>query len=420
MHVDVKDEIVPVITFSIFMIIVFYQLCNCAIALANERLKFFRRFWNLVDFTILIMSISIVLLTVHKMQLVIDLLELLNKTKRNKFINYYPVLYYDKLLTLMSALLICIATFRTWKYLRFGMMFRVFERTLVKQLKPLTGLLICNIITLMMFSLYGFITFGSFSHDFRNLGVTFTTMLLLSLNLKSGENLDIEILQQYSSSTGSIFYVSFTMVMLLIINLYITIIIIYYEESLEHFTEEELKYSVLDYARDEFRFLSRYFGRYIKSLRLKSGEDSPDRIQPKTHRYTNSHVIEDADIIKMASLAAGTTHNFLFRSDSKDLDEKDYTVMAKIAGLLLRGSNQNQKHIFFLTEGSRDIKIIPDERLLKMEKIVRRIFGEKVVETPLKYEIDRVTLKKLENHHKLLNIINRIVGNINIVNVRRR
>ncbi|GJQ80310.1 hypothetical protein Trydic_g12193 [Trypoxylus dichotomus] len=423
-HVDISSELIPVIVFTVLLIIVFYQICNCMARLVQKRLKFFKGFWNVVDLIILTLSISMIVLSALKAEFVGHVLDKLEHTKKNKFINYYNVVYYDKLLTLMYALLICIATLRIWKYLRFGVMFKVFERTLITQLKPITGVLVYNVAILTMFSLAGFIIFSSFSENFRTLEETFTCMTLISLNFDM-ENFDFETLEQYAPIEGYIFYTVFTLAMLMIVNVYITVIIIYYEESLKYYIEKELKYSVLDYAKDEFYYLTRYFARYLRSLRLKGGQEATRKVHPNTHRYLDAHVIDDWILCKMAAIATGISQNYLNRRDVHHvLKAKDFEIMFRIAYYTVKPQRQSRKHIFFMGQGQDRPKFVPDERLLEMESIVRRILEKDesiTTKTDKKesYAIDRLTLKKLENMNKFLNMVNRFVGNIQFVSTRK-
>ncbi|KAK9730265.1 Polycystin domain [Popillia japonica] len=420
MHVDASSQIIPLMVFTIFLIVIFYQACNCTLGIIYQRLLFFKGFWNILDLIILAFSITLIVTSGYKMEFLDDILDKIERTQKNKFINYYSVVYYDRLITLMSAILICIATLRIWKYLRFGIMFRVFEKTLVKQMRPLMGVFIYNMITLTMFSLAGYLIFSSFSENFKNLDATFTSMMLLSLNFNT-ENFGLEEMLDYLPNLAYIFYASFTLAMLMIVNVYITVIIIYYEESREYYIEKQFKYSVLDYARDEITFLACYFARYIKNLRLKGGETERKRVTPKNRRYTGAHIVGDWYLRKMAAISAGVVKNFLFVRRKRSLEQIDFQVMVRIAyyTVLDPDKRDKRKHIFFVSEKEGNVKYIPDTRLLQMERILNELLSDRS-NVKQKYRTDRLTLERLTNINKVLNIINDVVGNIELVKNKKR
>ncbi|KAI4461817.1 map/microtubule affinity-regulating kinase [Holotrichia oblita] len=210
--------------------------------------------------------------------------------------------------------------------------------------------------------------------------------------------------------------------MLMLVNVYITVIIIYYEESREYYIQKEFKYSVLDYARDEFTFLTCYFTRYIKSLRLKGGEDTRKKVTPKTHRYTGARIIRDWSLRKMAAISAGVAQNFLFIPGKTGLEKIDFQIMVRIAYYTVLDPDKRDKtHIFFVGEREGTVRYIPDTRLLQMERIVKELLKDNGKHNTKKnYGTDQITLKKLRNINKALNIINNVVGNIEFVRIKKK
>lgn len=253
--------------------------------------KFFWNFWNVLDIFIIITTICSIGINFYRASLISTLIDLLETSSNNDFISFAPVMHFTKVLQVVYAVLICMTVIRLWKYLRFGLVFRVMENTIVESRGPILTLFCYHLIAITAFSLTGFLIFGNDDQYFQNIVASTSTLVLLSLNLYF---FDLNEVLSKHGSLGYLFFMVFVLLMLGIYTFYIAIIIIYYQKSAAKFSNLREIYTVKEFVRDEFEYSMELLKlRCRKRLRGGQNKNSVEMVYPKAlqHYYANSKII---------------------------------------------------------------------------------------------------------------------------------
>ncbi|KAJ8982435.1 hypothetical protein NQ317_007783 [Molorchus minor] len=259
----------------------------------------------------------------------------------------------DVIIILMTAVLVFIATLRLWKLLRFMLIIKMVEKTLLLAATPLLCLLLCQVLITFCFLSAGTLLFGDKSYDFQNLSESFATLLLLSLNLKS--NFDLSVI---NSPIAYLYYAGYMIVTLVYVTLYITIITICYAEA-QIFYSFKQPYGIPDYVKEQFEYYSELGRIKWKNMRLRGGNDESGSVYPKAdeHRYADCITIPSNKLNAMALVAKCSTIVNLFRS------------------------NSNVQYIFYIEKDENGkMKVIDDMTLIKMEKVVDSLLQKERVD----------------------------------------
>src|SRR5699024_8376763 len=97
----------------------------------------------------------------------------------------FYLFYLEDFLAVFAAILICVATVRLWKFLRFGMFFKILERTLARSFVPLLSVTFAFSLVMVTFAMTILSLCGN---NFRHVsGVMKATELLLLMSLESSD-----------------------------------------------------------------------------------------------------------------------------------------------------------------------------------------------------------------------------------------
>jgi hypothetical protein len=265
LYVENEVEEISVVSFLLFVAWVAMLFFKQSVGLIKNIHTFYKNVWLMVDIFIILMSISCIALFMIRMQLVGRYLRVLETMKRNEFLNYFHLFYIEDVLTFCAAVLVCIATVRLWKFLRFGMMFRVLERTLSIAAVPLAATFLYFMVLLVAFSLTLLTMFGNYFEHMYSLTTLMRLMVTITLTP------DGMALNNFLTYKLAVFYLT---LYILIINTFVVIFIIivvgsYMQAQLE-FSAVVETYSIKTYVQERIRYIPRYL-RY-KYGRLKAGQ----------------------------------------------------------------------------------------------------------------------------------------------------
>lgn len=398
---------------------------------------FIKEPWNVVDIVIILMSFACIGIYVHRSYLVGDFLSQVEMSRHNKFVNYFNLIYMEELFTIIAALLICVATIRLWKLLRFGVIFKIMERTLILSLPLLAAVTICHTIIVLMFAYSGLILFGSNSYDFRDTTATFTSLMLLSLNLY--QQFNFEYIQEAHGGLGYAYYTFYMLITLTITTLYIAVIVISYEESCNYYSELRPYYTVQKYIQDECTYIKELIRRNWKFMRLAGGEDNnaedehfEKKVTPKSdeHRYADSIIVPIRKMFAMSLIARCVIYNRNKRKEMmSEKSEYEIELMKKIVLQFYGKPSISKRNLisFVIYEQKNKIKFVSNCRILQMEGIVNYILNKGTLKNSRVEVFDemnqsvlppRTNGEQLEYFEEILKSILRVINNITITNLK--
>lgn len=240
--------------------------------LAQKGKSYFKDFGNVADFIIMVLASFSLTLFILERQMVGRLMDRLDEARGNEFTKFASVVTYLRAYIIVSAFLICIVVLRLWKYVRFGITFKLMEMTLLRSLPSILSLFVYHANIMLAYTITGWLMFGNYMEEYRNFLTTLTSMGLLSIRLE--KHLDWMTLSHLHWGLAKYFYVTFCFIMLCLSALYVTVISNSYKELREEYHNKQIGYTVYEYVNDERRYYQEVLKIKVRDqTRLRGGND---------------------------------------------------------------------------------------------------------------------------------------------------
>lgn len=390
----VQDEfrIVTAAIFVCFVTWVVVLLLRQSFGILRRLRTFYKDLWFLTDMFILAMSAACIVMTLIRMKMVGQYLDVLEKSKRNEFVSYFSLFYFDEILNIFAAILVCTATMRLWKFLKFGQMFRVLGRTISLASVELISITLMFLVWVLSFAFSGILLFGSDHKEFYTVLEASRTLVVLVLR----PTLRTMFVQMESSA--QIFFAIYFVVMQIVIFLFITIIIMAYSKAQLEFSQEEERYTIREYVLEMMSFVPLSIKSKLYRLQGGFSKDVFVSVEPKADQFHYANCVSmSADAMKgMGSVVKCALRRRVGprRKGGAKLLKKDYELMLEVCRyFVLKKRRGGDSEVFFKgkLQGER-VRLVDEKRFDVMEKVVKRILVEK--EEKVRY------VKKQENRMK--------------------
>lgn len=329
--------------------------------------KFIADVWNIIDLTIILLAFSFLLIFFLRSRAVSKLLKTLEDAAHNEFVSFTNALAWDTWTTILATLLVTVSTIRAWRLLRFLRFFRICELTLGLAMKYLLAMAFSKCILLFAYAAWGYVIFNAYSKDFHSVFKSFVSLILLSIGFNS--SFDYTVLDR--SYIGYIYYFSFMIILLVVINIYITIILVAYKTAQDYFDnsdkEKLISYNIVQYLKDEFRYYTnKNKGREIVD-NLRGGEDivadEGTEIKYKPDAPRDVIRISEERMKILHTITAKVLEILVHRFDRKadvSPNPNNNELVADILDHLLTNSSTNEEDND--AEGNEELYIVvPDE-----------------------------------------------------------
>lgn len=401
-----------------FVIMLTILIIKLSYRLIRKRRLLLKDIWHIGDILIILMSLACLGLYVARTDVVRIFLADVEKAKNNEFINYFHLMYTDRSLILIAAILVFLATLRLWKLMRFMIIIRVVERTLKVSAPLLMNLFFFQLTLTLACAFYAIIKYGDHDYDFRDVGHTLTTLFTAALNV----NPDFDF-KAISTTIGYIYYSIFMLITLVILNLYITIIAISYVDAQMYYSTEE-EYNIVNLLKEQYQYYRELVKIKWKNFRLRGGTDKDllnRKVFPKADefRYANCVTLPSNKMDGMACVTKCILRNMRDRR-KLGISIKDEDLIKHTLVSLFRKDTE-EKEIFFISNiAGEKVRFVDDNVMLKMEKVVEAF----LVQDEERLEKDRrkkLCKKIVESHEQKmkdiadnLNVLLNVVGAVNI------
>lgn len=371
------------IAFSAFLLVVLIMIVKEVMEMVFNVKHYFKSLWNAVDICIILMTfgcIIVYLVWQHSIRRLLDTLEELN---HNQYVSYSSLFQTQDILTAMSGALICVATVRLWKFLRFVEKFRIMERTLLYAAVPFLAMFIFHLITLLGFVFVGYLFFGTYTKDFKSIQSSINTLVFHSIGVYY--DLDFETLDDVHGIIGFFYYVLYMFFTITVFSLYVTIIIMANTRARVSFSNKRKYYTVKDFVKDEVLYYFDLCRVKAKRHRLRAGgigDNVYDKIYPKAdaHRYAKCSAITTNRMNAMTAVARAVIKNHYYANveDPMFIGDVVYYFNSKDR------QNDPKAEIFFKSRKDDDVKLVDDRRLMQMEIVTRRMLTGQDVDYTLR------------------------------------
>ena len=234
---------------------VLFVLCMLLFSVREIRLmyrtgwKYFNEFWNLVEFSNIVLSVTAVGFYMYRDVLAKKLLKSLPDKVPNVFINFQFAAYWDLVFTYIVALICFFVSIKFIKLLRFNRRVSMLSSTLKAAWFPLSMFAIIFGIVIAAVVTSSSIIFGANLYGYRDNLKTIAEIISLLLGKFS--------YHQFESTNrvlGPIFFFSFNiMVNWIIMNMFISILNDVFAEVQAGILEQENEYEMVDFMLDHMK-----------------------------------------------------------------------------------------------------------------------------------------------------------------------
>ncbi|XP_065163810.1 uncharacterized protein [Atheta coriaria] len=437
-YTDIFLELLTAFLLILLTIVIVIMLLKRLVQILVFKGKYFNNFWNLLDVTLSILSVLLITLFFMRRQYTADLLKTIVETDHNRFVNYYHLITLSEATTIIYGITLSLATLRLWKFLHFGVLFRIMERAILQAGPHLLGMFLYQIIVYLMMVSFIYPIFGENMHEFRDYYSALVTLYLASINFTE------HLPNLYTSMNTSLLYLIYSFYLVLsvcFLNLYATTLIISLEESRIYYSNGTHLYSIHTYVLDVFYFYKEKLRRHLEGTRLKGGAswenfqvDVDRLVYPKgeEHRYADIISMNKRKMNLMRTIAIVAIKNMTkYGRQNKEPTEQDLYLMAQIVvNLIKTQDDQKEKfaHIFFkgFDPTTGKCTFVPDTKLLQMEMIVKKLLEGKVEEIKIEQDLLDLVIHqsgdgaRLTYINKCLELINRTINHIIVVEDKRK
>lgn len=310
-------------------------------------------YWNLVDFLI-ISLIFCLLVTLGVRFLVIEnIIRDTSKISNVEFFSYNGIILCQKAIEIITAILITFSTIRLWKLLRYLRQFRLFELTLSFSIKYLLSMMVINTILILVYAGVGFLILGPYVREFRTIWSSFVALMLISFGLEFNLGFDSSHQTMYSY-IGYIYFTGYLILVLVLLNIFITIIVVGYKNSKEYLDCQvpQIKYNILTFLKDDCAYnQSRYKGRIrnitivkemnkaLQEFRLRAGQD---RLLPNISTASSSKILHNAQSMLEIHQLADKATTLIQEKYHYNADEKHERTLQVLGYYYYRFSDESQ------------------------------------------------------------------------------
>lgn len=410
--------------FVLFIFFVIVHAVKKVLGIIKNFRTFYKDIWMIFDIVIISMSILSITMWAIRQVLVEEYLDEIEKVNHNIFIPYFSLFYFDDAMSVFAAILVCVATIRLWKFLRFGKIFRIMERTLSLASGPLASVTLAFGVILMGFGLSGILLLGNEFPDFSFIIPIVRTLITLCLK---PDQFDIRVFLVEDISYA--YFSGYLMLMQIIMLLYITVIVMaYVKAQLESSEEDEDTLTVQSYFTGQYEYFREKINIRFERQRLQGGAQERTMIHPKADefRYANCVSVQSSALNDIELVTKCVIKNIMkSENDRRRLSESNADLMRRIClELVFKKQEGDDVELFYKGHfAGQSVTLIDEKRIILMEQVVSKLLkqsgeGASVRRLSLGYDYERC-VEMIRRHDKtlkksffILSLIRQKVGNI--------
>ncbi|CAG5115064.1 unnamed protein product [Candidula unifasciata] len=261
----------------IFCIFILYYTVEEILEIKALKLAYFKSFWNILDLTVVLISLVCMGFNIYRT------VEVSNKltgllANPNIFADFEKLSYWETRFSNAVAIAVFIAWIKIFKYISFNKTMTQLSSTLERCAKDLAGFFVMFIIIFLAFTQLGYLLFGTQVKDFSSFQNAFFTLFRIILG-----DFDFNQLEQANRILGPIFFMLFVFfVFFVLINMFLAIINDTYSEVKSDMANAKNDFEIADYFKKGYlNLLSKLNIKREKIVDLQKALHSADINQDK-------------------------------------------------------------------------------------------------------------------------------------------
>ncbi|XP_067671591.1 polycystin-1-like [Haliotis asinina] len=312
--------------------IVYFFVRECKI-LKKQKWEYFRHFWNFLELSILLLSLTTVAMYVGRHLMTTYAISKVTKL-RDRFYNFQRLAMWDELFTILLAFVIFVSMFKIIHMLRFNKKMSMLAGTLRKAAQELSAFSVVFVCFIIAFMSLGFLTFGANVEGYSSVLLSLETLLSFALG-----HYQFEELSMANRTIGPIFFFAYIMfVVLLMLNMFVTILNDSFSVVRTKVNSEQNDYEIVSFMWECFRswidltgLVPKAKGKYSdKEHSLDNDQmddDQMDDDQPKTLQTAVTSVHKKLDNLERRLDAMSGRQTFRKRQFMNTRPDIDYLDM---------------------------------------------------------------------------------------------
>jgi hypothetical protein len=333
----------------LFIIFTVYYTLEEVVAIGFFGRAYLKDPYNLIDWFILGLSYTTIILSLYRTIAVSVLLDSL-LANTNQFANFDTLTYCQELFNQASAIMIFFAWIKVFKYISLNKTLDQLSSTLKRSAKDIMYFIVIFFIVFFAYGAMGFLLFGETIPDYQNFPKTLFTLFRLLLG-----DFDFVTLRTFFPILGPLFFASFVFIgFFVLLNMFRAIINDSYSKVKEEMEENEPEFMLSDY-------LKKNYGKVVTRMNLRRNRIMDIEEVLKSEEVAGKNELDFGTWRKMLKKKgyADMEIESLFARYDKDSDHK-LNELEKLK--LVRDITKARKNI------TEEFKNFKDKRVSKMKK----------------------------------------------------
>lgn len=234
----------------IFCVFIFNYVIQEGVELYCRKLSYFKRFWNFLDFSIVLLSIVAIFFNIYRTIKVNALLLNLLKNS-NSYPNLYFLAYWQNRYNIIIAFTVFIAWIKIFKYISFNMTMTQLATTLSRCAKAIIGFAVMFFIVFFGYAQLGYLIFGTQVDGFHTFGSCIFTQFRIILG-----DFNFSEIEEANRILGPIYFITFVFCLFFVLlNVFLAIINDTYSEVKDDKSLENVDFDIYEVLKRHYKNL---------------------------------------------------------------------------------------------------------------------------------------------------------------------
>ncbi|KAK7506559.1 hypothetical protein BaRGS_00002034, partial [Batillaria attramentaria] len=228
-----------------------YFFIRCIKMVRKERLKYFKTFWNILEFILLCFAVACIVFYSFKHILTEVAMRALKDRESDGFVNFQSIALYDETYGYIMSVVVFMATIQFLKLLQFNRKMSMLGDTVKLATKDLKVFSIAFLLYFTAFVITAYQLFGHMLSSYNNIIGAMESMFAFALG-----SFDFEAMQMVQPTLGPLFFFSYIMVVYIgLMSIFLTIIGDSFTQVKENTALQSNEYEIVDFMWKRFKGL---------------------------------------------------------------------------------------------------------------------------------------------------------------------
>ncbi|KAL4239723.1 hypothetical protein ACF0H5_000526 [Mactra antiquata] len=243
------------------IVVIFFEVLYCCFAIfffvrcvkkvRKEKCKYFKTFWDILEFCMLCFAVSCIVMYIFKHMLTEVAFHYLKKQSQPEFINFQSLAMYDEFYGYMTAIVVFLASIQFLKLLQFNKKMNMLGDTVKLATKDLKVFSVAFLLYFLAFVLTAYLLFGKYMGGYNGFVTSAESVFAFTLGA-----FDFHAMSDAHAFLGPAFFFTFIMVIYVgLMSIFLTIIGEAFTTVKEETQHAQNDYEMVDFIWKKFKKL---------------------------------------------------------------------------------------------------------------------------------------------------------------------